>query len=124
MRTYNIILKGIDAIEFPRNITRNASALIKKLCRDNPTERLGYQRGGISEIQKHKYVQIIGHANILSGVHFKCIISFAQVVWRFLLGRIMQSNITTANTTGRQERNRHNELRWLPTRSRWSAARW
>lgn len=56
MRTYNIILKGIDAIEFPRNITRNATALIKKLCRDNPTERLGYQRGGISEIRKHKYV--------------------------------------------------------------------
>lgn len=59
MRTYNIILKGIDAIEFPRNITRNASALIKKLCRDNPAERLGYQRGGISEIQKHKWVQNI-----------------------------------------------------------------
>ena len=56
MRTYNIILKGIDAIEFPRNITRNATALIKKLCRDNPAERLGYQRGGIQEIQKHKYV--------------------------------------------------------------------
>lgn len=55
MRTYNIILKGIDAIEFPRNnISRNATALIKKLCRDNPTERLGYQRGGISEIRKHK----------------------------------------------------------------------
>ncbi len=46
---------AIDAIEFPRNITRNASNLIKKLCRDNPTERLGYQRGGISEIQKHKW---------------------------------------------------------------------
>ncbi|XP_037960243.1 cGMP-dependent protein kinase, isozyme 2 forms cD5/T2 [Teleopsis dalmanni] len=55
MRTYNIILKGIDAIKFPRNITRNASNLIKKLCRDNPAERLGYQRGGISEIQKHKW---------------------------------------------------------------------
>ncbi|CAO1368652.1 unnamed protein product [Diamesa tonsa] len=55
MRTYNIILKGIDAIEFPRNITRNATALIKKLCRDNPAERLGYQRGGIQEIQKHKW---------------------------------------------------------------------
>lgn len=54
MKTYNIILKGIDAIEFPRNITRNATALIKKLCRDNPAERLGYQKGGISEIQKHK----------------------------------------------------------------------
>lgn len=33
MKTYNIILKGIDAIDFPRNITRNATALIKKLCR-------------------------------------------------------------------------------------------
>ncbi|XP_065156366.1 cGMP-dependent protein kinase, isozyme 2 forms cD4/T1/T3A/T3B isoform X3 [Atheta coriaria] len=55
MKTYNIILKGIDAIEFPRNITRNAAALIKKLCRDNPAERLGYQKGGISEIQKHKW---------------------------------------------------------------------
>ncbi|OXU24925.1 cGMP-dependent protein kinase, isozyme 2 forms cD4/T1/T3A/T3B isoform X2 [Nasonia vitripennis] len=55
MKTYNIILKGIDAIEFPRTITRNATVLIKKLCRDNPAERLGYQKGGISEIQKHKW---------------------------------------------------------------------
>ncbi|XP_014217289.1 cGMP-dependent protein kinase 1-like [Copidosoma floridanum] len=55
MKTYNIILKGIDAIEFPRMITRNATVLIKKLCRDNPAERLGYQKGGISEIQKHKW---------------------------------------------------------------------
>ncbi|XP_008557730.1 cGMP-dependent protein kinase, isozyme 2 forms cD5/T2 isoform X3 [Microplitis demolitor] len=55
MKTYNIILKGIDAIGFPRTITRNATNLIKKLCRDNPAERLGYQKGGISEIQKHKW---------------------------------------------------------------------
>ena len=33
MKTYNIILKGIDAIDFPRKITKNAHALIKKLCR-------------------------------------------------------------------------------------------
>ncbi|GFQ87486.1 hypothetical protein TNCT_713081 [Trichonephila clavata] len=55
MRTYNIILKGIDAIEFPRIISRNAMALIKKLCRDNPAERIGYQKGGIQELQKHKW---------------------------------------------------------------------
>ncbi|XP_057665842.1 cGMP-dependent protein kinase, isozyme 2 forms cD4/T1/T3A/T3B isoform X3 [Diorhabda carinulata] len=55
MRTYNIILKGIDQIDFPRTITRNAQALIKRLCRDNPAERLGYQKGGISDIQKHKW---------------------------------------------------------------------
>lgn len=28
-------------------------------CRDNPAERLGYQKGGISEIQKHKYVSCL-----------------------------------------------------------------
>ena len=33
MKTYNIILKGIDMIEFPRKITRNAHNLIKKLCK-------------------------------------------------------------------------------------------
>ena len=76
MKTYNIILKvrrrvfhfnsnfavlqlrlmpqGIDAIDFPRNITGRARELIKKLCRDSPAERLGYQKGGIRDIQKHK----------------------------------------------------------------------
>jgi len=55
MKTYNIILKGIDAIDFPRNITGRAKELIKKLCRDNAAERLGYQKGGIRDIQKHKW---------------------------------------------------------------------
>ncbi|XP_064458304.1 cGMP-dependent protein kinase 1-like [Ornithodoros turicata] len=55
MKTYNIILKGIDAIDFPRCIARNAAALIKKLCRDNPNERLGYGKGGIRDIMKHKW---------------------------------------------------------------------
>uniref|UniRef100_A0A1I8GQY6 cGMP-dependent protein kinase n=1 Tax=Macrostomum lignano TaxID=282301 RepID=A0A1I8GQY6_9PLAT len=30
--TYNIILKGIDAVDFPRRVGRNAQNLIKKLC--------------------------------------------------------------------------------------------
>lgn len=55
MKTYNIILKGIDMIEFPRKVLRNAHALIKKLCRDNPIERLGYQKGGLKDIKKHKW---------------------------------------------------------------------
>ena len=33
MRTYNIILKGIDVIEFPKKISRSAQNLIKRLCR-------------------------------------------------------------------------------------------
>ncbi|CAG2120085.1 unnamed protein product [Medioppia subpectinata] len=55
MKTYNIILKGIDAIDFPRTVSRNSTNLIKKLCRDNPAERLGYQKGGIEDIKKHKW---------------------------------------------------------------------
>ena len=54
MRTYNIILKGIDIIEFPRHISRDAINLIRKLCRDNPAERLGYQKGGIEDIKRHE----------------------------------------------------------------------
>ena len=54
MKTYDCILKGIESIEFPRDITRNANTLIKELCRDNPEERIGYQRGGIQDIQNHK----------------------------------------------------------------------
>lgn len=57
MKTYNIILKGIDHIDFPRKISRNASNLIKRLCRDNPAERLGYQKNGIKDIKKHKWFQ-------------------------------------------------------------------
>ena len=54
MKTYNYILKGIDVIEFPRRISRHAHMLIKRLCRDNPSERLGYGKNGIVDIKKHK----------------------------------------------------------------------
>lgn len=55
LKTYNLILKGIDAIDFPpRHVSRTAISLIKRLCRDVPTERLGYQRNGIADIRKHK----------------------------------------------------------------------
>lgn len=58
MKTYNIILKGIDQIEFPRIVNRAAQALIKRLCREMPVERLGYQRGGIDDIKKHRWFQV------------------------------------------------------------------
>lgn len=83
MKTYNIILRGIDMIEFPKKITKNAANLIKKLCRcvqvdmqitpaavtialndsvfclfvcsrDTPSERLGNLKNGVKDIQKHK----------------------------------------------------------------------
>ncbi|XP_059616810.1 cGMP-dependent protein kinase, isozyme 1 [Phlebotomus argentipes] len=57
MKTYNIILKGIDMVDFPRHMSRTAIGLIKKLCRDVPVERLGYQKGGFEDIKKHKWFQ-------------------------------------------------------------------
>lgn len=33
LTTYNTVLKGINLIMFPRKVTRNASTLIRKLCR-------------------------------------------------------------------------------------------
>ncbi|XP_055376684.1 probable serine/threonine-protein kinase DDB_G0282963 [Condylostylus longicornis] len=57
MKTYNIILKGIDMIDFPKHMPKSAVTLIKKLCRDVPAERLGYSKGGIEDIKKHKWFQ-------------------------------------------------------------------
>uniref|UniRef100_A0A3B3Z661 AGC-kinase C-terminal domain-containing protein n=1 Tax=Periophthalmus magnuspinnatus TaxID=409849 RepID=A0A3B3Z661_9GOBI len=57
MKTYNIILRGIDMVEFPKKITKSAANLIKRLCRDNPSERLGNQKNGIKDIQKHKWFE-------------------------------------------------------------------
>lgn len=55
MKTYNIILRGINTVEFPKSISLRAQDLIKKLCQDDLTMRLGYQRGGIEDIVKHKW---------------------------------------------------------------------
>ena len=55
MKIYNIILRGIEQIEFPRHVTKTAITIIRKFCRENPTERLGYQKDGINDVKKHRY---------------------------------------------------------------------
>ncbi|XP_077593183.1 cGMP-dependent protein kinase 1-like isoform X2 [Stigmatopora nigra] len=57
MKTYNVILRGIDMVEFPKKINKSATNLIKRLCRDNPSERLGNQKNGVKDIQKHKWFE-------------------------------------------------------------------
>ena len=54
MTTYNKILKGVEMVGIPGIINKNANNLIKKLLRLSPSERLGYQRGGIQDIRNHK----------------------------------------------------------------------
>jgi len=55
MRTYRLILKGIDAIDFPWKVKKPAQNLIRRLCRTNPSERIGNLRGGINEIKNHRW---------------------------------------------------------------------
>ncbi|XP_037634372.1 cGMP-dependent protein kinase 1 isoform X1 [Sebastes umbrosus] len=50
-------VRGIDQTDFPKTISKSASSLIKKLCRSNPSERLGSQRNGAKDIQKHKWFE-------------------------------------------------------------------
>ncbi|KAL2304825.1 hypothetical protein Nmel_006780 [Mimus melanotis] len=56
MMTYNLILKGIEKLDFPKTISRRPEDLIRRLCRQNPTERLGNLRNGINDIKKHRWL--------------------------------------------------------------------
>ncbi|KAK1884383.1 cGMP-dependent protein kinase 1 [Dissostichus eleginoides] len=40
-----------------QKIAKSAANLIKRLCRDNPSERLGNQKNGVKDIQKHKWFE-------------------------------------------------------------------
>ncbi|KAM7017710.1 cGMP-dependent protein kinase 1 [Tautogolabrus adspersus] len=55
MKIISANIRGIDYIDFPKTISKSASSIIKKLCRSNPSERVGSQRNGAKDIQKHKW---------------------------------------------------------------------
>ncbi|XP_049906886.1 cGMP-dependent protein kinase 1 isoform X1 [Epinephelus moara] len=57
MKILTATIRGIDQIDFPKTVSKSASSLIKKLCRSNPSERLGSQRNGAKDIQKHKWFE-------------------------------------------------------------------
>merc|ERR1711907_412030 len=44
------------SVAFPK-MSRKAESLIKSLCRQDPTERIGFQRNGINDIRKHRWFQ-------------------------------------------------------------------
>lgn len=54
MDIYNAILKGVETVNFPKQMNRTAQGLMKQLCRGDPTERIGYQKGGIQDIRRHE----------------------------------------------------------------------
>ncbi|XP_040011624.1 cGMP-dependent protein kinase 1 isoform X1 [Xiphias gladius] len=57
MKILTATIRGIDQIDFPKNISKSASSFIKKLCRSNPSERVGSLRNEAKDIQKHKWFE-------------------------------------------------------------------
>lgn len=52
---YNKILRGVGAVNFPRDFPPNAKQLVRQLCRFNPTERLGSSRFGANDVRTHRW---------------------------------------------------------------------
>lgn len=56
MKTYNLILRGIDNVYFDtRVLPLTVTHLIKKLCRAAPTERLGCLKDGAQDVRAHRW---------------------------------------------------------------------
>ncbi|KAF9802374.1 hypothetical protein SFRURICE_009056 [Spodoptera frugiperda] len=55
MKTYTLILRGIEPVTFHQRVPKSAQHLIRKLCRAVPAERLGYLKNGIADIKTHKW---------------------------------------------------------------------
>uniref|UniRef100_A0A3Q2ZWV4 Uncharacterized protein n=1 Tax=Kryptolebias marmoratus TaxID=37003 RepID=A0A3Q2ZWV4_KRYMA len=50
-------VRGVDQIEFPKIISVDACNLIQKLCRSNPSKRLGSRKNWAKDVQKHKWFE-------------------------------------------------------------------
>ncbi|XP_008194015.1 cGMP-dependent protein kinase, isozyme 1 [Tribolium castaneum] len=55
MKTYKLILKGIDDVEFPKHVSVEAVKLVKELCKSTPPQRLGCGSGGILDVKGHEW---------------------------------------------------------------------
>ncbi|XP_077407770.1 cGMP-dependent protein kinase 1-like isoform X2 [Vanacampus margaritifer] len=53
-QTYAVVLRGMDMVEFPDKISQDAADLIRKLCRDEPGDRLGTLTNG-EDVRKHRW---------------------------------------------------------------------
>lgn len=55
MKTFNLILRGIDNIFFNNKLPPTVSNLIKRLCKPMPTDRLGCLKGGAQDVRNHRW---------------------------------------------------------------------
>ncbi|XP_061545825.1 cGMP-dependent protein kinase 2 isoform X3 [Phycodurus eques] len=57
IKIYTMVLYGIEKVDFPKRISKRPDDLIRRLCKQNPVERVGNKKNGIIDIKKHKWFQ-------------------------------------------------------------------
>ncbi|KAK4879698.1 hypothetical protein RN001_007844 [Aquatica leii] len=67
MKTFNLILRGIENVRFPDTVSIKAEHLIKRLCRPMPTERLGCQKESTQAIRDHRWFTDLNWEQLQSG---------------------------------------------------------
>ncbi|XP_038639137.1 cGMP-dependent protein kinase 2 isoform X1 [Scyliorhinus canicula] len=85
IQIYNMILRGMEKVDFPKRISKRPEDLIRKLCKVNPTERLGNKKNGINDIRKNKWFQGFDWEGLRSR-------KMKSVLWRELKGPADHSN--------------------------------
>lgn len=55
MQTYNLILRGVDCLQLSQKIPKKAQMIIKRLCRQVGSDRLGVQKNGIKDVKSHAW---------------------------------------------------------------------
>ncbi len=48
----------IYTVQYMLCICRTAVILMKRFCKENPVDRIGYQKDGVSDIKKHRWFQV------------------------------------------------------------------
>lgn len=56
-KTYSLAQRGIDKIDWPRAVNSRAEGLIRKLCHQNPSKRIGNQRNGLNDVRNHAWFE-------------------------------------------------------------------
>ncbi|GLV38780.1 Protein kinase cGMP-dependent at 21D [Carabus blaptoides fortunei] len=55
MKTYNLIIRGIDSIDYSPKVSKVVVTLVRRLCRSVPADRLGCQKNGVNDIREYKW---------------------------------------------------------------------
>lgn len=88
---------NVPIIQADGSFSKHHDAVCVFLLRDNPSERLGNQKNGVKDIQKHKYVCQYAHHELLLWMRSAAVQSWQhvlvlQVVWGLQLGRPLPGN--------------------------------